>query len=164
MSRMTDVAPPSRENPLFEDFSGPFGVPPFARIRPEHFPSAYERAFAEHDAEIARIASDPAEPTFKNTIEALELSGRLLNRVGDVFGVLAGAHTNDELLAIERDISPRRARHWNGILLNEPLFRRIDALWRARATLGLTSEQARVLERYYLMFKRAGAALDSAAR
>ncbi len=161
---MTDVAPPSRENPLFEDFSGPFGVPPFARIRPEHFPSAYERAFAEHDAEIARIASDPAEPTFKNTIEALELSGRLLNRVGDVFGVLAGAHTNDELLAIERDISPRRARHWNGILLNEPLFRRIDALWRARATLGLTSEQARVLERYYLMFKRAGAALDSAAR
>jgi peptidyl-dipeptidase Dcp len=68
----------------------------------------------------------------------MERSGRTLDRVGRVFGVLAGAHTNDALLAVEREISPREARHWNGVLLNEPLFRRIDALWQRRDTLGST--------------------------
>jgi peptidyl-dipeptidase Dcp len=152
------------DNPLLEDWSGPFGVPPFGRFAPEHFTPAYDRAFAKHDAEIAAIAGEVAAPTFPNTIEAMERSGRTLDRVGSVFGVLAGAHTNDALLAVEREISPRRARHWNGILLNEPLFRRIDTLWELRDTLGLNPEQARVLERYYLMFKRAGAALDAASR
>src|SRR5262245_25945670 len=151
-------------NPLLQEWSGPFGVPPFGRIAPEHFTPAYERAFAEHDAEVAAVAADPAAPSFANTIEALERAGRTLDRVGNVFGVLAGAHTNDALLAVEREISPRRARHWNGILLNEPLFRRIDALWQRHDTLGLNAEQARVLDRYYLMFKRAGAALDTEAK
>jgi peptidyl-dipeptidase Dcp len=163
---MTQQAPASTDssNPFFQDWTGAFGVPPFGRIEPEHFPPAYDRAFAEHDAEIAAIAGDPAAPSFDNTIAAMELAGRMLDRVGSVFGVLAGAHTNDALLKIEREISPRRARHWNGILLNEPLFRRIDALWQRRDRLGLTAEQARVLERFYLMFKRAGAALDAAAK
>src|SRR5215475_4466155 len=151
-------------NPLLQEWSGPFGVPPFGRIAPEHFTPAYERAFAEHDAEIAAIAADPGAPTFTNTIEAMELAGRQLDRVGSVFGVLAGAHTNDALLAVEREISPRRARHWNGILLNGPLFRRIDALWHRRDALGLNAEQARVLERYHVTFKRAGAALDAEAK
>src|SRR5262249_42782514 len=151
-------------NPLLEAWTNPFGVPPFSRIAPEHFRGAFERAFAEHDAEIAAIANDPAEPTFANTIEGLERAGRPLGRVGDVFGVLTGAHTTDALLEIEREIAPRRARHWNGILLNGPLFRRIDALWRDRDKLKLDPQQRRVLERYYLMFKRAGAALDDMAR
>src|SRR6185503_9018183 len=99
MSRMTETPTPSSDNPLLEDFAGPFGVPPFARVKPEHFLPAYERGFAEHDAEIAAIAADSAAPTFTNTIEAIELAGRLLGRVGDVFGILAGAHTNDDLLA-----------------------------------------------------------------
>jgi peptidyl-dipeptidase Dcp len=152
------------DNPLLEDWTGPFGVPPFSRITPEHFTPAFDRAFAQHDAEIAGIAGDAAAPTFVNTIEALERAGRTLDRVGKLFGVLAAAHTNDALLAIEREISPREARHWSGILLNAPLFRRIDALWQRRDALGLNAEQARVLERYYLMFKRAGAALDADAR
>src|SRR5262245_14319094 len=151
-------------NPLLQDWAGPFGVPPFGRIAPEHFTPAFDRAFAEHDAEVTAIAGDPAAPTFANTIESLERAGRALDRVGSVFGALTGAHTNDALLATEREISPRRARHWNGILLNEPLFRRIDALWQRREALGLDAEQARVLERYYLMFKRAGAALDADAK
>ena len=95
---------------------------------------------------------------------ALELSGRLLGRVTDVFRALAGAHTNPALLEIERDIAPRRARHWDGILHNAPLFGRIDALYRARDRLGLTAEQQRVLERYHLDFKRAGAALAAPAK
>src|SRR5215470_14032181 len=152
------------DNPLLEDWRGPFAVPPFGRLSPEHFMPAFDRAFAEHDAEIAAIAADAAAPTFQNTIEAMERAGRTLDRVGGVFGVLSGAHTSDALLAVEREISPREARHWNGILLNEPLFRRIDALWQRRDTLGLNSEQARVLERYYVMFKRAGAVLDAEAR
>jgi peptidyl-dipeptidase Dcp len=151
-------------NPFFEDWSGPFGVPPLARIAPEHFRPAFDRAFAEHDAEIAAIAGTAERPTFDNTIVALELAGRLLARVGDVFGVLTGAHTNDALQEIEREVSPRRARHWNGILLNEPLFRRIDDLYQRRDQLGLSAEQQRVLERYHSMFTRAGAALDAAAK
>src|SRR5436190_8646889 len=158
------IAPVTGTNPFFEDWRGPFGVPPFGRIAPEHFSPAYERAFAEHDAEIAAIADNPAAPSFDNTIVALEHAGRALDRVGSVFGVLAGAHTNDALLAIERDISPRRARHWNGILLNAPLFRRIDALHRQRERLALSAEQMRVLERYHLMFVRAGAALEATAK
>src|SRR2546430_10382622 len=160
---MNDHTAPTN-NPLLEGWTGPFAVPPFGRVAPEHFMPAFDRAFAEHDGEIAAIAGEAAAPSFQNTIEAMERSGRTLDRVGRVFGVLAGAHTNDALLAIEREISPREARHWNGILLNEPLFRRIDALWQRRDTLGLDAEQGRVLERYFLMFKRAGAALDATAR
>jgi len=167
---MTDQNHPSAapvdtdSNPFREDWSGPFGVPPFGRIAPEHFRPAFDRGFTEHDAEIAAIASSTAEPTFDNTILAMELSGRPLARVGDVFGVLTGAHTNDALQKIEREISPLRARHWNGILLNEPLFRRIDALYQRRDQLDLDAEQQRVLERYHLMFTRGGAALDAAAK
>ena len=152
------------DNPFFQEWAGPFGAPPFGRIAPAHFGPAFDRAFAAHDAEVAAIAADPAAPSFDNTIAALELSGRLLGRVTDVFRALASADTNPALLEIERDIAPRRARHWNGILHNEPLFRRIDALHGARDRLDLTAEQRRVLERYHLDFKRAGAALDASAK
>jgi peptidyl-dipeptidase Dcp len=152
------------DNPFFQEWSGPFAAPPFGRIAPAHFPPAFERAFAAHDAEVATIAADPAAPTFDNTIAALELSGRLLGRVTDVFRMLAGAHTNEALLKIERAIAPRRARHWDGILHNAALFARIDALYRAGERLELTAEQQRVLERYYLDFKRAGAALAPPAK
>jgi peptidyl-dipeptidase Dcp len=97
------------DNPLLEDWTGPFGVPPFSRITPEHFTPAFDRAFAQHDAEIAGIAGDAAAPTFVNTIEALERAGRTLDRVGKLFGVLAAAHTNDALLAIERHPAQRAA-------------------------------------------------------
>jgi peptidyl-dipeptidase Dcp len=148
-------------NPFFEAWTGPFGVPPFARMRPEHFEPAYQRAFAEHLAEVAAIAGDPASPSFENTIVALENSGRALQRVDDIFGHLVGTDSNDALLAIERDMSPRVAAHWSTVRMNEALFGRIDALFRVRATLGLTAEQARVLERYHTSYRRAGAALDA---
>src|ERR1700732_2954250 len=102
-------------NPFFEECTTPDGVPPFDRIAPEHFRPAYARALAEHEAEIAAIAADPAPPSFANTIAALELSGRALDRVGNAFHLLAGAHTNDALQEIEREISPQIARHWNKI-------------------------------------------------
>jgi peptidyl-dipeptidase Dcp len=152
------------DNPLFQEWTGPFGAPPFGCIAPEHFAPAFDRAFAAHDAEVAAIAADPATASFDNTIAALELAGRLLGRVTDVFRALTSTDSNPELLAIERDIAPRRARHWDGILHNAALFGRIDALHGARDRLALTAEQLRVLERYHLDFKRAGAALDPPAK
>jgi peptidyl-dipeptidase Dcp len=152
------------ENPLSADPAGPFGVPPFDRIKPEHFPPAFAHAFAAHAAEVAAIAADPSEPTFANTIVALERAGDALTRVGSVFHVLAGAHTNDAILEIERDLAPQEAKHWNRILMDEDLFRRIDTLQRRKDQLGLTAEEARVLDRYHVMFTRAGAALDAAAK
>ena len=151
-------------NPFFETWTAAFEVPPFARIAPEHFMPAFERAFADNDAEIAAVTAQAEAPTFGNTIEALERSGKLLDRVSGVFFNLASADTNDALLAIEREIGPKLAAHSNRILQNDALFQRIDALYRARDTAGLTAEQRRVLDRYHKMYQRAGAGLDAATK
>ncbi|MBO9591242.1 M3 family metallopeptidase [Devosia sp.] len=151
-------------NPFFEEWATPFGVPPFAEIKTEHFKPAYEAALKAHEAEIAAIASDKNEPSFENTIVALERSGAQLDRVDLVFSQLASANTNDTLQGIERDLAPVVARHWNAIFLNPALFVRIDALYENRAELGLDAEALRVLERYHLDFVRSGARLSLADR
>jgi peptidyl-dipeptidase Dcp len=150
-------------NPFFEPWTAPFGAPPFDRIKPEHFRPAYDRALAEHAAEIAAIAQDPAPPGFENTIVALEDCGQLLRKVEAVFWNLAGSHTNDALQEIERDISPVLAKHWNAVYLNAKLFGRIDALMSAGPNSEkLHGEELRVLERYHLDFVRSGAKLEGA--
>src|SRR3954465_10745847 len=154
----------SQNNPLLAEWSAPFGVPPLDAIEAEHFPPAFEQALAAHRQGIVAVAGRPAEPDFDNTVAALERSGRLLTRVSNVFYVLAGAHTSDAIQAIERDMAPKLARHWNEIHLNEALFARIDSLHRRAGTLGLSPEQARVLERYHALFRRAGAGLAAAAK
>src|SRR5262245_11524664 len=110
-ARVTNQQPPSSssDNPLSQDWTGAFGVPPFGAIRPEHFMPAFERAFAAHAAEVAAISADPAAPTFANTIEALEHCGDDLTRVGSVFGVISGAHTNDSIQEVERELAPLEA-------------------------------------------------------
>jgi peptidyl-dipeptidase Dcp len=158
MARMNTT---SGDNPFFQPWTGPFGVPEFSRVKTEHFMPAYERAFAEHMAEIDAIAKDPAPPTFENTILAYEEAGRMLERVDNVFNNLVGTDSTDELLKIEADISPVSAAHWNKVRMNEGLFRRIDALFQKRDSLGLTAEQKRVLERHHTSFRRNGAALDA---
>ena len=151
-------------NPLLEDWTGPFEAPPFERIEPRHFRPAFEAALKDARDEIDAVAANPAPPTFANTIEALERSGRSLEKVGRVFFNLAGAATNDELQAIERDIAPVLARHRNETYLNDALFKRIDALKAQGDKLGLSAEQARVLERYHLDFTRSGAGLPPEAK
>ncbi len=146
-------------NPFFEDWTTPFGLPPFDRIEPAHFPPAFDRFMAEQSAEIAAIAGDPAPPDFINTIEALERSGRGLWRVGHVFNNLTSSATNDKLDAIDRDYAPKLAAHSTAIMLDAGLFARVDALYRRRETLGLAPEQTRLLERHHLRFVRAGALL-----
>ena len=151
-------------NPFFETWTAPHAAPPFDRIAPEHFKPAYERAIAEHKAEIARIAGAAEPPTFENTIVALEESGALLTKVELVFFNLSSSHTNDALQEIERDMAPVIARHWNEIHLNADLFRRIDTLYANRAALKLDPESLRVLERHHLDFVRAGAKLAPEAK
>ncbi|MGA8447101.1 MAG: M3 family metallopeptidase [Roseiarcus sp.] len=152
------------ENPLLEPWTGPFEAPPFDRIEPGHFRPAFDAALKVARREVDAIAANPAPPTFANTIEALERSGRSLDRVGGVFFNLTGAATNDELQAIEREIAPVLARHRNETYLNEALFKRIDALKAEEDGLGLSAEQARVVERYHLNFTRAGAGAQPDAK
>ena len=153
---MTETRP---GNPLLGPWTGPFEAPPFAAIEAAHFRSAFDAALDEAREEIAAVAANRDQPTFENTLEALERSGRMLDRVSSVFFNLASADSNDEIQAIEREIAPRLARHRNAILLNRALYDRVEALQAKRETLGLNVEQARVLERYHVAFSRAGAGL-----
>src|SRR3954463_6353234 len=157
------VAQP-QSNPLLKAWQTPFETPPFAEIRPGHFLPAFEQAFADHSAEIAAITNDPATPDFDNTITALERAGKLLSRVSSVFYDLVLAHSNPEILEIDKEVSLRQARHWNPIMMNAVLFGRIALLHENRATLGLTPEQLRLLERSYTRFHRAGAGLGETAK
>ncbi|MGF9758811.1 M3 family metallopeptidase [Microvirga sp. 0TCS3.31] len=146
-------------NPLLTQWSTPFGLPPFESIAPEHYRPAFDTALAEQQAQIAAIAESTEAPTFANTIEALERSGRTLKTVGGVFFNLAGSHTSDAIQAIEREMAPILAKHRNSIFMNEALYRRVAALYDKRESLGLTPEQMRVLDRYHTIFVRAGAKL-----
>jgi peptidyl-dipeptidase Dcp len=160
---MTDTHPPS-DNPLLSDWRGDFGLPPFGDITSDHFRPAFDRALEAHRAEIDAIAADKAAPTFENTVAALEKSGRDLEKVANVFFVLTGANTGEAIEAVERDISPLLARHSNALYLNRALYGRIAALYDRRDTLGLSPEQARVLDRYHTRFVRAGGALEKPAQ
>jgi peptidyl-dipeptidase Dcp len=160
----TAAASQVRDNPLLRTWQTPFETPPFAEIAPEHFLPAFERAFADHAAEIAAIERNPAAPDFANTITALERAGKLLSRVSAVFYDLVSAHSNPALLEIDKEVSLRMARHWNPILMNAVLFGRIALLHDQRTALGLTPEERRLLERTYTRFHRSGAGLDEAAK
>jgi peptidyl-dipeptidase Dcp len=148
------------QNPFLESWTTPFGVPPFDRIRPEHFPPAFDRGMEQQIAEIAVISGSAESPSFANTIEALEHSGRLLDRVSRVFFNLDSSNTNDALEAIARDYAPKLAQHQMRIALDPALFTRIADLYARRTSLGLAADQLRLLERYHLRFVRSGALLS----
>ena len=147
------------KNPFFETWTTPFGLPPFDRIRAEHFPPAFDRGMTEQSAEIAAITGAATAPSFANTVEALERSGRLLDRVSRVFFNLDASETNERLEAIARNYAPRLAQHRMRIALDEGLFGRIAELYARRERLGLAADQLRLLERYHLRLVRSGALL-----
>ena len=155
---MTDLTAASATAPLV-DWSGPMGIPDFAHIGDEAFAAAFDAGFAAHAAEIEAIAADPAAPTIENTLAALELAGKPLGRVSAIFWCKAGADTNDTIQALERSVSPRMARHYSAIGMNQKLFARIDELYERRAGLGLDPETERVLELTWKGFVRSGARL-----
>ncbi|MGI9522101.1 MAG: M3 family metallopeptidase [Hyphomicrobiaceae bacterium] len=150
------------DNPLVQNWNTPFAMPPFENIAASHFEPAIEVALALHKDEIEQIAESSAEPTFDNTILALEAAGQLLEKVSGVFWNLTSAHTSSEMQALERKFSPRMAAHYNSITSNRALFSRIAAVHESRESLGLTAEQRQLLKRKYQSFVRAGASLDSA--
>ncbi len=145
-------------NPLLAEWTTPFGVPPFASVKPEHFAPAFEHAMRLHLREIEAVAADPTPPTFANTVEAMQRSGRLLRRTRSMFFNLVSSHGNPELETIELAISPVLAQHGMRVQLNPSLFQRIDALHENRDALGLEADQLRLLERVHLRFVRSGAA------
>lgn len=152
-------------NPLLAKWTGPYGgVPPFDQVKVEQFKPALEAAMAEQLAEIEKIARDPAPPSFENTIAAMERSGRTLDRVGSIFGVYSSTLSTPEFQAVETEMAPRLAAFQDQITQNEPLFKRIAAVYEARDTANLTPEQKRLSWLYYTNFVRAGAKLDAAAK
>ncbi|HNZ97095.1 MAG TPA: M3 family metallopeptidase [Thermoanaerobaculia bacterium] len=151
-------------NPLLADWQTPFGVPPFAEIRPEQFLPAIEAGIAAQKQEIAAIVAAPEPATFANTIAALDGSGELLGRVLSVFQNLVGAETNDELQAIQKRTAPMLAAHRDDINLDEGLFARVRTVWEGRAALDLEPDQARLLEETWKRFTRGGALLAPAGR
>lgn len=149
-------------NLLLAEWTGPYGgVPPFDKARAEYLQPALEAGMAEQLAEIDRIAADSAEPTFDNTIAALERTGRTLARVGTIYGVYASTLNDETVQAVEREIEPKLAAFTDQIFQNEALFKRIEKVYEARESAGLTAEQQRLTWKYYTDFVRAGARLDA---
>ncbi len=149
----------AQTNPFFEKWDTPFGVPPFERIKDDHFLPALTRGIEEQRKEVQAISANPAPATFANTIEALDAAGGLLDRVESVFFNLTGAETNDRLQAISKEIAPRLAALRDDIVLDARLFARVKQVWERRDSLKLDPEQRRLLDETHKMFVRGGANL-----
>ena len=153
------------DNPLLQpEWETPFGLPPFDRIKTEHFRPAFEEALRRAKAEIEAIATDKAAPSFDNTLLALERSGGALKRVAMVFFNLVGTDATPELQKIQAEIAPKLARFNSETMLDARLFERVEAVFEQRDALPLSAEQRRVLEETRRDFHRAGAGLDAEAR
>ncbi|MBU1100770.1 MAG: M3 family metallopeptidase [Bacteroidetes bacterium] len=149
-----------QENPLIKDFDTPFGMPPFEKIKVEHFMPAIKEGINQHKAEIDAIINNSEAPTFDNTIVALERAGSLLNRVNMIFGNLNAALTNDEMQNVAVESSPILSAHGDDISMNAKLFERIKAVYDMKETLGLNPEETMLLEKTYKGFVRSGANLN----
>lgn len=149
-------------NPLLDDWSTPHEIAPFDQIEDAHFAPAFETALTEARAEIAAIADDPVAPSFANTIEALELAGKQLDKVLSVFFSVAGADTNPKRQELQRAFSPKLAAYSSEVYSNKALYQRIETLWEKRDELDLSPEQERLLFLTRRRFIRAGAALEGA--
>jgi len=148
------------DNPFFNKWETPFEVPPFEEIKTAHYMPAYLKGFEEQKNEIKAIINNPDEPTFDNTIKALEYSGELLTKVRRVFGGLNSANTNDSLQAISREVAPLMSKHRDDISMNDSLFQRVKSVFGNMDKFNLTEEEKKVLDDTYKSFIRNGAALS----
>ena len=147
------------QNPFFKPSPLPFLAPQFDKIQIEHYHPAFAEGIKQQLAQIEVIATQMDPPTFKNTLEAIELSGDLLKRVSQVFYNMSGAHTNEAIQEIQVEMAPKLAAHSDDIRMNQKLFARIKKVYTGRKAADLTEEQLRVLEEQYNGFVRAGAEL-----
>jgi len=148
------------ENPLLSEFDTPYQVPPFDKINEEHYLPAFKEGMERQNTEIEAIVNNPETPTFENTIEAMESTGSLLRKVENVFYVLNGSMTNEDMQKIAKEVAPLGSKHEDNIRLNEKLFQRIKAVYEQKDKLELTTEQNTLLVKYYKDFVRSGANLD----
>lgn len=149
-------------NPFFEAYDTPFEVPPFDKIKNEHFSPAILEGIKQQQAEINAIVNNTEDPTFANTIEAMEKSGELLVKASAVFSNFNSANTNDTLQAIAKELAPEISKHSDNISLNEKLFAKVKTIWENKDNLGLNGEQQKLLEKTYKSFVRNGANLNEA--
>ena len=147
-------------NPFLQEWITPYEVPPFTAIKNEHYMPAFKKGMEENLAEIDLIVNNVETPTFSNTIEELERTGKLLSKVQRVFSNLSSSNTNPQLQELQRELSPMLSAHYDKIALNEDLFKRVDAVWNQRENLGLTKEQEKLLNDRHKQFVRSGALLN----
>lgn len=153
---------PATENPFFTEYTTPFSVPPFDKIKVEHYMPAFEKGMEEQRQEIEVIVNQRSVPDFENTIVALDQSGDLLRRVGAVFYGQNSANTSDEMQTLSKELSPLLSKHGDDISLNPKLFARVKEVYNRRMDFNLDKEQAKLLEETYKDFVRGGANLDTA--
>ncbi len=148
------------DNPFLSAFNTPFQVPPFDKIKEEHYLPAFKEGIQQQKKEIEAIVDNPEPPTFANTIAALDRSGSLVRDVDNILEAIKDAHTNPRLQEIVKEISPLKSGHRDDILLNAGLFQRVKAVYDQKDQLGLSEEQGKTLENYYQLFARGGAGLS----
>ncbi|WP_194763373.1 M3 family metallopeptidase [Microbacterium sp. UFMG61] len=156
---MTDAS-----NPLLQPSELPYGLPDYRAIRPEHYLPAFEAAFAEHLHEISRITMVRSMPTFENTIEAIERSGELLDRVAHAFYTVSSADATPEIQAVDEQLAPLMAAHNDAVTLDGTLYWRVQQVHAHLAELDLDDEQRYLVERHHREMTHAGAALDDDAK
>lgn len=161
---MENTAKHPQDNPLLAAWEENFAIPPFESIQADHFEPAFEAAMAAHREELAAISHQESSPDFDNTIIALERSGLSLQRVINVFYNLTASNTSSTLQAVERDMAPRLAAHFNQMMLDQGIFSRVDALYQQPAPWKFDAESSRLLERWHLDFVRHGATLSASDR
>ena len=147
-------------NPLLKEYDTPYQIPPFEKIREEHYMPAFLEGMETHLEEIDKIANNPESPTFENTIVELERTGKTLDKVSDVFFNLLSSNTNEEMDKIAAEISPKLSAHSDAIKLNKKLFSRVDTVYEDRKNLSLNTEQTRLIEETHKHFIRAGVKLN----
>ncbi len=157
----TEATDWNENNAFFKESTLPYFTADFDKIKNKDFKPALLEGMRRQLEEIDKIASNTEEPTFANTLEALERSSELLDRVSSVFSLLTGAHTNDDLKAVNAELAPKFASHSDAIYLNDALFQRIKKLHDNKSALNLDAEQARLLDVYYENFEKAGANLKA---
>ena len=151
-------------NPFFQDWTTEYEVPPFMDIKNEHYMPAFKKGMEDNLAEIEVIIKNTEAPTFANTIEELERSGKLLGKVQRVFSNLASSNTNPKLQELQRDLSPMLSAHYDKIVLNEDLFNRVEEIWNNRESIDLNKEQQKLLKDTRKQFVRSGALLDDSQK
>lgn len=149
-------------NPLLKEFKTPHETAPFSEIKNEHFLPAFKEVIKTGEAEVKAVAENRAEPTFENTVEALDRAGKLLGRTAGIFFNLVSAETSDELQQIAQEVSPLLTKYQNDITLNPVLFERVKSVYNKKHNLSLNPEQEKLLENTYLSFVRRGASLSEA--